>query len=266
LERDDSISPGVQFYPEAYGESSMMAALAVMAEPSFYRVYMRYVVAVTFDIGQLVHFRPTIVKEVQYALQGKLVASTEEIARIVWCALALSTERYFAEKAQNHEWTAAEKDRLFIPWLSFLAEIYVPSAQAKLKFEKVQSWVEDFRYLQKQSAGPMRGCQFCTSKCAYHWEASELISDFLTRYELDEAVGRRENGPATKSAANYCWELSERLTGRHDLDFAFCLASHYLLKKEQTKEEAPAVMPEDMLFVLSKKIRAHLEDLARSPD
>lgn len=241
---------GCKFCLHRCDSAILDTAVMVADDPQFRQVYNNYIMSVTQDLTQLIHFRPRIINEIQRVIGGR--ARSGNIPGITWCVLTQATERYFERKGEENYWYYDQVRDMHLRWLNILRPAFQPSeVNRRIDINIVRQWRDDFLELHKRDQGPLPTCGPCTSKCLYRFEVSEVVRDAKIKYDFNSSINRKDT-PASEAAAMFCRLLTERLVDRLDLDLAFCLGVH-LIKDQQLSTDAQKV--------LLYKIRNALEKL-----
>jgi len=245
-------SGGIKFCPSAFeGESSEHGSI-LADDDQFYKLYVQYLLLVTLDVRQLVQFRPHLTSRAVQVLRGKSSKTTE----IMWCALSLSTEKYFKEKALHHSWSAEDEKELKLQWFEFLALAFVPTASPRsLEKSALDAWINKFTQLNKQGYGPLKTCGPCTSKCQYRCEATAFIKHSTMQSDFDIEIAKLEK-PKDELIASFLALQTWRLANQWSLDLSHCIGAHLLESQKLTSDDK---------LVLMHKARVRLDERSKAP-
>jgi len=271
-------SPGTRYFPPAFEPEPYKLGKAVADDPNFYRALLQYILLVQARPTQLVHFRGAIIREVtrsigedRAALHKKLVhvprgtwddKTTEPkivvtIPTVTWCALSLASDRYFQETAHEFGWTDAEMEPIRAQWYDMLAPAFIPTDNnRRLDISVIVQFGKDIHKLHRRDMGPFRACDLCASKCQYNYHVEQLTQDAKLRSDFQECV-TSEDTHIEESVAWFCRLLSNRVLGKDNIDFAYCLAIHLLHALEK---KVAGELPEDLPEQVHKSVRFFTTD------
>jgi prolyl oligopeptidase len=237
---------GIQYYPEAFTTESHEYADLVVQNKSFYQVFVRYLLSIVFDITQLVHSRNEVVLEIQRILENVDLPKGLPLTSILWCALSQMSDKYFNEKATQYGWSEIECNKIKADWYELIASAFVPANNSRrLETSIIKNWTQNFLVLHKRDKGPLSMCNFCTSKCFYDYDVSQLVT-FKT--ESSESAAKTSSIAADIQYAEY---MSQHLTANHyNSDLAFCIAAHLIPEKKVSEKLSNDTW---------KKIKEHLD-------
>lgn len=220
------LASGEKYYPSAFKPKPLFMADRVVGDKRYYGAFISYIQATTDDLTQLVHFRRTIVDELQRVVGNAKGLLTE----INWCAFSLATDQYFAEKGRFHQWSLEQERQIRAGWYDLAAIAFIPTGiNRRLDIEVIRKWRDDFRALQERRVGPFPVCLRCKNPCMSGYDAEQLL-DWATRAEFNRSISQRF-GRASETVAWFSKILTERFIGVCNLELAYCLAAH--LVKEQ---------------------------------
>jgi serine/threonine protein kinase len=243
---------GIKLFPSAFEGESYEHGCILADDDQFYKLYVQYLLLVTLDVRQLVQFRPHLINRAVQVLRGKSSKSTE----IMWCALSLSTEKYFKEKALFHSWNAEDEKELKLQWFEFLVLAFVPTASSrKLEKSALDAWISKFTGLNKRVDGPLKTCGPCTSKCQYRCEATAFIKHSMMQNDFDIEIAKLEK-PKDELIASFLALQTWRLAGQWSLDLSYCIGAHLLEPQELTSDDK---------LTLMHKARVRLDELSKAP-
>jgi len=243
---------GIKFFPSAFEGESYEHGCILADDDQFYKLYVQYLLLVTLDVRQLVQFRPHLLNREVRVLRGKSSKGSE----IMWCALSLSTEKYFKEKALLHSWSAEDEKELKLQWFEFLALAFVPTASArKLEKSALDAWISKFIGLNKRADGPFKTCGPCTSKCQYRCEATTFTKHSTMQNDFDIEIAKLEK-PKDELIASFLALETWRLVGQWSLDLSYCIGAHLLEPQKLTSDDK---------LVLMHKARLRLDERSKAP-
>lgn len=254
-------SHGVQYWPEAFAPDAYKFGRAVADDTAFYQVFIRYILSLVADISQLVYFRAQIVHEASRVAGEK---HDQPIGHILWCALSLCSDRYFAEKALIYDWKASEEEEIKSAWYELIAPAFLAHRTRKqIDAQTISDWVKRFLALHKRAQGPLLTCAPCATKCHYQYEVSEITGNAEMQSDFFDTINR-ESAAAAEAATHFCRFTAESLIGKDSVDLGYCLAIHFL-KNMNVPAPARTGLSADVQLVLADKIRnsLNLRDVRR---
>lgn len=247
LVTDRLIAPGCEYAGEICDMEAHERARTVAMSEQFRQAFYQFILAVCQSPTQLIYARKDLVHELQVQMPD---LKRFQMKRILWCAIAESCRQYFRAKSDDHQWNFQEEFALRTRLLNILAEVFTSTKDVHMPYEFIQGWIDDFVKMQARDQGPRVGCGPCVKKCVYQTEISQWTT---APYFFDfNSTINRETHSASYSAAWFCAQLSEVITGEVNVDLAYCLSVHYLEKQYLSP---PAQM------VLLEKIRKTLPRL-----
>lgn len=245
-------SDGIKFFPSAFEGESYEHGCILSDDDQFYKLYVQLLLLVTMDVRQLMQFRPQLLTRAVQILRGKSSKTTE----IVWCALSLSTEKYFREKALLHAWSAEDEKELKLQWFEFLALAFVPTtASRKLEKSILDAWINKLNSINKRADGPLKTCGPCTSKCQYRCEATAFIKHSTMQNDFDIELAKLEK-PQDELIASFLAVQTWRLAGQWSLDLSHCIGAHLLEPQNLTSDDK---------LRLIHKARVRLDERSKAP-
>jgi len=252
-------SQGLAYLPPAFEGLPYVFGSIVADNSYFNQTFIRYVWAIISDFNQLLNFRIQLIKETQRILEAsrslappdplhsKEYQKADEIP-ILWCALSLVSDRYFADKAASYAWDETAIERITSGWYSLIATIFLPNAMSrKLHAKDIQNWASDFLTLHKRNEGPLPTCNHCESKCYYGHDVRNFL-DEQTLLEFENVLGIADPVEAIASLSN---SISERFFGGQNIDASLCFVVHWLKDKSA---------PPDKSLLFIENIRALLSE------
>lgn len=249
----DTDLEGAVIYREAFALEPYRFGFELSELSSFYGTFVLYILATSLDIREFVHYRRKLVSEMERNLKG---FSPTDSPKILWCALSLVTERYFAEKSKAYDFTEEEEKDLKSRLYSMLTPAFKPSGKnQRLEAKIIKQWRDDLLALQVREFGPLPACAACTSKCIYRYDVQHFLDDEL-KQKFEYILGKDDN-QLDKQVAWFSSLTVERLTCTYNLDLSYCVAANLLADSWAVKEQ---VYSSDKQAALMERVRAHLEE------
>ncbi len=244
------VSHGEKFLPQAFLAELYGSVSSLIANEEYYRVYVRYLLAVENDPTQVVHYREKLIAEISMQIGRRLLNKMQ----VTWLILSLFTDRFFRDKAEMHSWSLQDEDDMRHAWYNILRLVFLQPTEEKLELADINSFRERLCSLQEVEIGPYAGCRFCETRCQFGHEVAVQMDDNL-RCDFHSAINGSEE-PASYSAAWFVRLKSESWVGDFNIGLAYCLAVHNL--------ETNAVS-RDTSSVILYKVREALVKLSEEP-
>ncbi len=141
---EHSRSFGFKYYPEAFDDVSYVVGQRLVACDEFRELFLQYVEELQSDWKQLVHFRPRFVQELS-RLKAEDVVESHDTVKDLWCALSLSTDRFFAEQSRAYDWSVADEIEIRSRWYEMISSAFLAHCVRKrIEKNEVESWTADF--------------------------------------------------------------------------------------------------------------------------
>ena len=235
-------------------EALLLMALAgqVADNENFRNVFSSFVLAVLYDITQIVHYRVEIIQSAQQII-GRRPESDERLRKVIWIVLVLSADRYLEQKSAEHYWSLNELEEQRTRFVGLLKTAFI-STTDRMDSKPINEWRDKFNEAQNREQGPYSTCALCTSKCQYRTEVSEALRDEKLKNDFSNSINR-DNSSASTEAAAFSKTYAHKMIGQNNMDLAFCLSVHFI--KEQQLSAATQL-------ILLSKIRCALEEDANS--
>jgi hypothetical protein len=244
---DRLVAPGCEYSGDMCDMEGHERARAIAMTADFRKAFYQFILAVCQSPTQLIYARKDLVHQVQAQMPD---LKRFQMKRILWCAIAESCRDYFRHKSDDHQWNFNEEFAMRTRLLNILAEVFTSSRDVHMPYELIKGWIDDFQFMQARDQGPRTCCGPCAKKCVYkteiaQWTTAPYFFDF-------NSTINRETHSASYSAAWFCAQLSEIITGEVNVDLAYCLAVHYL----ENQYLSPTAQ-----MILAEKIRKTLPRL-----
>lgn len=218
-------SKGEQYFREAFEPGPYRLGHLIASDKSFYLTFVRYVLAFTVDIVQLVHFRVSLIHRAQEVLRNSRSYEAQHTApnpAITWCALSLAADQYFSDRAAAFGWSVEEEEELSSGWYELMAPAFIAQGSPRrIDASQLKAFREKFFASTRRDFGPFDACEYCTNRCAYGHEVAKLRETYKFA-NFTNAV--RAPNPA-KFAAETVVNMCRQLTGGASVDLAYCIAS-----------------------------------------
>lgn len=238
------LSAGEVVFPDAFEQNIVMDAKRISEDPEFYETFISYFLSVLTQVGQLSTARTKIANEI---LRIKRVSC--DIPKLYWAVLSFTTDKYFRERAQYSAWDLETELKQRASWYQMLEVAFVPKQRNTIDISELLKWRERFLAATEREVGPLRSCVACTSKCTFGYDVQFLVTDPKLFFDFNSNINREDCG-SSESAAFFTQQMSEETLGRHDINFSFCMALHFISKLRLSH---PAQQ------VLACKVRAELQ-------
>lgn len=230
------VSHGEKFLPQAFLADLYGSVSNLLSSKALYQIYVRYLLAVQNDPTQVVHYRKTLVTEIDMQLGRKLLNKMH----VTWLMLSLFTDRFFRENAEMHSWTLEIEEELRSAWYTILFAAFVNSEEKQLKIDEVNSFRQRLHSFQDVEVGPFVGCRFCKTRCQFGHAVSVQMDDNI-RSDFNVAINRSDEPPSCSGA----WSVrltSESWINCNNIDLAYCLAVHQLKTDAFSRESNLAIL------------------------
>ncbi len=230
------VSYGEEFLPQAFLAELYGSVSSLIANEEYYRVYVRYLLAVENDPTQVVHYREKLVTEISMQIGRRLLNKMQ----VTWLILSLFTDRFFRDKAEMHSWSLHDEDDMRQAWYKILRLVFLQPTEEKLELADINSFRERLRSLQEVEIGPFAGCRFCETRCQFGHEVAVQMDDNL-RYDIHSAINGTDE-PASYAAAWFVRLKSEDWVSDFSIGLAYCLAVHSLESNKIGRETSSVIL------------------------
>jgi hypothetical protein len=208
----------------------------LIANEEYYRVYVRYLLAVANDPTQVVHYREKLLTEISMQIGRRLLNKMQ----VTWLILSLFTDRFFRDKAEMHSWSLHDEDDMRHAWYNILRLVFLQPTEEKLELADINSFRERLCSLQEVEIGPYAGCRFCETRCQFGHEVAVQMDDNL-RYDIHSAINGTDE-PASYAAAWFVRLKSEDWVSDFSIGLAYCLAVHSLESNKIGRETSSVIL------------------------
>ena len=244
---------GCSSFPGACEDDTFVKAREIADSHAFRSIYINYFLSCQKDLTQLVHFRGRLVGELQSQIGNKF----PNIVELSWCTICQATEWYFDKLAREHGWSYTQLHEQKERWFSMLRPAFLPDwPTRRINIDDLREWRDEFWKLKERDQGPLPLCGECQAKCRYGTDVEHMLLDARNENDFFRTLSG-DTEPLSKAAAWFCWMFSERIMGEPDLDFAYCLAAHFLSR---------ANLSLDAQSVFAYKTKQHLVEAKQKLD
>lgn len=127
------VSYGEEFLPQAFLAELYGSVSSLIANDEYYRVYVRYLLAVENDPTQVVHYREKLLTEISMQIGRRLLNKMQ----VTWLILSLFTDRFFRDKAEKYSWSLPDEDDMRHACYRILRLVFLQPMEEKLELADI---------------------------------------------------------------------------------------------------------------------------------
>lgn len=148
LPENSPANPSAQRYnSEAFRSENYGLASAMADHEKFKAVLAEYIQAVTANPQNLLGYRRKLIESYERLSQ---IQDPDCFGNVLWGALCLASDSYFAEKAMKYGWAAEELGQVLSGWYQLLAHAFLVQPQP-LEPQDTNAWINNLISLQDKA-------------------------------------------------------------------------------------------------------------------